>query len=49
MGLRVTGVGMALCACHEVILPNAVGELQKGERFVMIFLFSHYSEAKIML
>lgn len=28
----VTGVGMMICARHGMILPNAVGDLQKGER-----------------
>jgi hypothetical protein len=31
-GYAATGVGLALCARHEFILPNAVGDLQKGER-----------------
>ncbi|KIJ95660.1 hypothetical protein K443DRAFT_108434, partial [Laccaria amethystina LaAM-08-1] len=32
-GLRSTGVGMCLCARHEIIRPGGVGDLQKGERY----------------
>ncbi|KAF7797869.1 hypothetical protein EIP86_009075, partial [Pleurotus ostreatoroseus] len=32
-GYAATGVGMAVCARHGFILPNAVGDLQKGERY----------------
>ncbi|KAH7917632.1 hypothetical protein BV22DRAFT_1108535 [Leucogyrophana mollusca] len=32
-GLRATGVGLCLCACHEFIQANGVGDLQKGERY----------------
>jgi hypothetical protein len=31
-GYAATGVGMGVCARHEFVLPNAVGDLQKGER-----------------
>lgn len=34
-GLRYSGVGMAVCGRSEMILPNAVGNLQKGERYVI--------------
>ncbi|PBK80346.1 hypothetical protein ARMGADRAFT_1040131 [Armillaria gallica] len=30
-GLHATGVGMCVCARHEIIRPLAVGDLQKGE------------------
>lgn len=33
MGMRSTGVGMALCARHEVVRAGGVGDLQKGERY----------------
>ncbi|KAJ6499891.1 hypothetical protein DFH09DRAFT_945023 [Mycena vulgaris] len=33
-GYSATGVGMGVCARHEFIQPNGVGDLQKGERFV---------------
>ena len=33
-GYAVTGVGMVVCARHGMILPNAIGDLQKGERYV---------------
>jgi hypothetical protein len=31
-GYSTTGVGMGVCARHEFIQPNGVGDLQKGER-----------------
>ena len=34
-GYATIGVGLALCAQHGFILPNGVGDLQKGERYVM--------------
>ncbi|KAJ7798845.1 hypothetical protein B0H14DRAFT_3492168 [Mycena olivaceomarginata] len=32
-GYSTTGVGMGVCAWHEFMQPNGVGDLQKGERF----------------
>ncbi|KAF7304440.1 CxC2 domain-containing protein [Mycena chlorophos] len=32
-GYTTSGVGMAVCARHEFVLPNAVGDLQRGERY----------------
>ncbi|KAJ7036232.1 hypothetical protein C8F04DRAFT_1258078 [Mycena alexandri] len=32
-GLRVSGVGGCVCARHECMLPNGLGDLQKGERY----------------
>ncbi|KAJ7165262.1 hypothetical protein C8R46DRAFT_1220395 [Mycena filopes] len=32
-GLRVTGVGGCVCARHECVRPNRIGDLQKGERY----------------
>nr|GAT58314.1 predicted protein [Mycena chlorophos] len=32
-GLRVSGVGGCVCARHECLRPNAMGDLQKGERY----------------
>jgi len=32
--MRSTGVGMALCACHEVVRAGGVGDLQKGEQYI---------------
>ncbi|KAJ7887149.1 hypothetical protein B0H13DRAFT_2342514 [Mycena leptocephala] len=32
-GLRVTGVGGCVCARHECVRPNGIGDLQKGERY----------------
>ncbi|KAJ7337661.1 hypothetical protein DFH08DRAFT_964625 [Mycena albidolilacea] len=32
-GYAATGVGMGVCVWHEFILPNGVGDLQKGERY----------------
>jgi Kyakuja-Dileera-Zisupton transposase len=31
-GLRVSGVGGCVCARHECMRPNGLGDLQKGER-----------------
>ncbi|KAK7045182.1 CxC2 domain-containing protein [Favolaschia claudopus] len=32
-GLRVSGVGGCVCARHESMRPNGIGDLQKGERY----------------
>ncbi|KAK7040000.1 CxC2 domain-containing protein [Favolaschia claudopus] len=32
-GLRVSGVGGCVCARHECMRPNGLGNLQKGERY----------------
>ncbi|KAK7022477.1 CxC2 domain-containing protein [Favolaschia claudopus] len=32
-GLRVSGVGGCVCARHECMRPNGLGDLQKGERY----------------
>ncbi|KAF7968026.1 hypothetical protein HWV62_32158 [Athelia sp. TMB] len=32
-GLRTSGVGACMCACHEVFRPCGVADLQKGERY----------------
>ncbi|KAJ7022824.1 hypothetical protein C8F04DRAFT_970935 [Mycena alexandri] len=32
-GLRVSGVGGVVCARHECMRPNGLGDLQKGERY----------------
>jgi hypothetical protein len=34
-GYSTTGVGMGVCARHEFIQPNGVGDLQKGERYAI--------------
>ena len=34
-GLRSTGVGMCVCARHEIVRAGGVGDLQKGERYVV--------------
>lgn len=33
LGLRTTGVAAVCCSRHNMIRPNGVGDLQKGERF----------------
>ncbi|KAJ7175314.1 hypothetical protein C8R46DRAFT_1213798 [Mycena filopes] len=33
VGLRVSGVGGCVCARHECVRPNGLGDLQKGERY----------------
>jgi len=38
-GYEATGCGLILCARHEFIQANGVGDLQKGERFVFVALF----------
>ncbi|KAJ7728436.1 hypothetical protein DFH07DRAFT_969869 [Mycena maculata] len=39
-GYATTGVGMGVCARHEFIQPNGVGDLQRGERFAnMDYIF----------
>jgi hypothetical protein len=35
-GLRATGIGAVICARHAVYRPNGMGDLQKGERCVLI-------------
>ncbi|KAG2354985.1 hypothetical protein BDR07DRAFT_1381828 [Suillus spraguei] len=35
-GLAATGLGTIDCACHNMKLPNGVGDLQKGERMVTL-------------
>ncbi|TRM56407.1 hypothetical protein BD626DRAFT_541333 [Schizophyllum amplum] len=32
-GLRVSGVGGAICARHELVQPHGLADLQKGERY----------------
>ncbi|KAJ7429083.1 hypothetical protein B0H11DRAFT_1769987, partial [Mycena galericulata] len=32
-GLRTSGVGGCVCARHECMRPNGIGDLQKGERY----------------
>ncbi|KAJ6448052.1 hypothetical protein C8R47DRAFT_1085105 [Mycena vitilis] len=32
-GLRTSGVGGCVCARHECVRPNGLGDLQKGERY----------------
>ncbi|KAF9488293.1 hypothetical protein BDN71DRAFT_1435481 [Pleurotus eryngii] len=32
-GMCYTGVGMCICAQHELVCPNRVGNLQKGEKY----------------
>ncbi|KAJ7816275.1 hypothetical protein B0H14DRAFT_2374683 [Mycena olivaceomarginata] len=39
-GYSTTGVGMGVCAHHEFIQLNGVGDLQKGERYVLLALMS---------
>ncbi|KAJ6451562.1 hypothetical protein C8R45DRAFT_1057108 [Mycena sanguinolenta] len=35
-GLRTSSVGRCVCARHECVLPNGIGDLQKGERYIII-------------
>lgn len=34
-GLRATGIGAVICARHALYRPNGMGDLQKGERYVI--------------
>jgi hypothetical protein len=46
-GYSTTGVGMVVCARHEFIQPNGVGDLQKGEWCVtkhLMFFFLHRTD-----
>ncbi|KIK69838.1 hypothetical protein GYMLUDRAFT_110482, partial [Collybiopsis luxurians FD-317 M1] len=35
-GYSATGVGMYSCGCYKLVLPNGVGDLQKGEHYINI-------------
>ncbi|TRM61677.1 hypothetical protein BD626DRAFT_570391 [Schizophyllum amplum] len=35
-GLRVSGVGGAICAHHELVQPHGLADLQKGERYCVM-------------
>ncbi|KAJ7250229.1 hypothetical protein C8J57DRAFT_1521243 [Mycena rebaudengoi] len=40
-GYAATGIGMGVCARHEFVQANGVGDLQKGERYVnMDYIFA---------
>ncbi|KAJ7431875.1 hypothetical protein B0H11DRAFT_2261289 [Mycena galericulata] len=40
-GYAATGVAMGVCARHEFVQPNGVGDLQKGERYAnMDYIFA---------
>ena len=39
-GLRATGVVMCCCARHGLVLPRGIGDLQKGERYVILRISS---------
>ncbi|KAJ7599580.1 hypothetical protein C8J56DRAFT_769998 [Mycena floridula] len=40
-GYAVTGVGLGLCARHELVVKNGVGDIQKGEKFGnMAYIFA---------
>nr|GAT45084.1 predicted protein [Mycena chlorophos] len=36
-GYSATGVGMGVCARHELVMPTGVGDLQKGERIILSY------------
>ncbi|KAF9522825.1 hypothetical protein CPB83DRAFT_887328 [Crepidotus variabilis] len=51
-GLRYTGVGGVFCARSDMVLPNGVGNLQKGERYAnmdMIFASAISSTQLLMI
>ncbi len=35
-GLAATGVAAVVCARHQIVRPTSVGDLQKGERLVIL-------------
>ncbi|KAJ7700258.1 hypothetical protein B0H16DRAFT_1749090 [Mycena metata] len=46
-GYATTGVGMCVCARHEFVQPNGVGDLQRGERFANIdYIFGSVNRHK---
>jgi len=38
-GLKTSGVAGCACARHELIWPQGIGDLQKGERHAIPFIF----------
>lgn len=44
-GYATTGVGVGMCARHEFIQKNGVGDLQKGERCVYLHRSSHFTQS----
>ncbi|KAJ7468418.1 hypothetical protein B0H11DRAFT_2238884 [Mycena galericulata] len=50
-GLRVSGVGGCVCARHECVRPNGIGDLQKGERYANMdyIVFSALAGFALML
>ena len=40
-GLRATGIGAVICARHAAYRPNGMGDLQKGERYVLLSMLSY--------
>ncbi|KAL0569488.1 hypothetical protein V5O48_012485 [Marasmius crinis-equi] len=53
-GLRYTGVGAVLCARSEMIMPNGVCNLEKGERycnsdFIFAFVMRRFMEWLLLL
>ena len=47
-GLRATGVGAVICARHAVNMPNGMGDLEKGERW-LFFFFDHFQVSHLFL
>jgi hypothetical protein len=37
-GLRATGMAAVSCTRHQLFCPLGLGDLQKGERFVVLLL-----------
>ncbi|KAG0693366.1 hypothetical protein DFH29DRAFT_985501 [Suillus ampliporus] len=40
-GLAAMGLGTIDCTCHNMKLPNGVGDLQKGERYALECIYQH--------
>ncbi|KAJ7041760.1 hypothetical protein C8F04DRAFT_1176851 [Mycena alexandri] len=47
-GLRSSGVGGCICARHECVRPNGIGDLQKGERSNTPFLLRKKRLTKLL-
>ncbi|KAJ7817577.1 hypothetical protein B0H13DRAFT_1662585 [Mycena leptocephala] len=48
-GLRTSGVGGCVCARHECVRPNGLGDLQKGERYANMDFIVMASLVGVML
>ncbi len=47
--MRYTGVGGVFCGRGEMFMPNGVGNLQKGERYVFVHLIFNSEHSPVPL